>query len=156
MCCVTGKTEQEGGEYRLYDLEVLELSNDVSFLLVLPPVECVCNSPFDARDDQSHDCIYVPVQAFEMRECRFAVSIASSHDYIVQEAFEKCWAHSPLRAAARRLFYIAIHQVSLLSHAACASMSTTTSTTTTTRDRGDRYGPMELAQLTASVSALGE
>ena len=48
---------------------------------------------------------------------------------IEQEAFEKCWAHSPLRAAARRLFYIAIHQVSLLSHAACASMSTTTSTT---------------------------
>jgi len=40
-------------------------------------------------------------------------------------------------------FYIAIHQVSLLSHAACASMSTTTTTTTTTttRDRGDRYGP---------------
>jgi len=31
-----------------------------------------------------------------------------------QEAFEKRWAHSPLRAAARR---IAIHQVLLLSHA---------------------------------------
>jgi len=42
-------------------------------------------------------------------------------------------------------FYISIHQVSLLSHAACASMSTTT-TTTTTRDRGDRYGSMEWAQ----------
>jgi len=40
-------------------------------------------------------------------------------------------------------FNIAIHQVSLLSHAACA---TTTSTTTTTRDRGDRYGPIEWAQ----------
>jgi len=40
-----------------------------------------------------------------------------------------------------------IHQVSLavLSRAASASMSTTT--TTTTRDRGDRYGPMEWAQL---------
>ena len=62
---------------------------------------------------------------------------------IEQEAFEKCWAHSPLRAAARRLFYIAIHQVSLLSHAAYASMSTTT---TTTRDRGDSYGPIEWAQ----------
>jgi len=37
-----------------------------------------------------------------------------------------------------------IHQVSLLSHAACVSMSTTT--TTTTRDRGDRYGPIEWAQ----------
>jgi len=52
-----------------------------------------------------------------------------------------------LRAAARRLFYIAIHQVSLLSHAACVSMSTTSTTTTTTRDRGDRYSPMEWAQL---------
>jgi len=43
-----------------------------------------------------------------------------------------------------------IHQVSpaVLSRAACASMSTTP-TTTTTRDRGDRYGPMEWAQLLA-------
>ena len=48
----------------------------------------------------------------------------------------------PFATASRR---IVIHQVSLLSHAACASMSTTT-TTTTTRDRGDRYGPMEWAQ----------
>ena len=65
--------------------------------------------------------------------------------YCQQEAFEKCWAHSPLRAAARRT---AIHQMSLLSHAACASMSTTTTTTTTTTtgDRGDRYGPIEWAQ----------
>jgi len=75
------------------------------------------------------------------------ITLAITEDInIKEEAFEKCWAHSPLRAAARRLFYIAIHQVSLLSHAACASMSTTTSTTTTTRDRGDRYGPMEWAQ----------
>jgi len=56
----------------------------------------------------------------------------------------------PFATASRRTpqFYIAIHQVSLLSHAACASMSTTTTTiTTTTRNRGDRYGPMEWAQL---------
>jgi len=45
----------------------------------------------------------------------------------------------PFATASRRTpwFYIAIHQVSLLSHAACISMSTTT------RDRGDRYGPIE-------------
>jgi len=78
------------------------------------------------------------------------------YDRYKQEAFEKCWAHSQLRAAARRLFYIAIYQVSLLSHAACASMSTTTmtttiTTTTTTRDRGDRYGPTECAQSSESV-----
>ena len=41
-------------------------------------------------------------------------------------------------------FYIAIHQVSLLLHAACASMSTTT--TTTMSDRGDCYGPIEWTQ----------
>jgi len=28
----------------------------------------------------------------------------SDECFIIQEAFEKCWAHSPLRAAARRLF----------------------------------------------------
>jgi len=50
----------------------------------------------------------------------------------------------PLASRCTPWFYIAIHQVSLLSHAACTSMSTTT--TTTTRDRGDRYGPIEWAQ----------
>jgi len=66
----TGKTEQEGRNFRLYDLEVLELSNDVSFLLVLPPVESVCNSPFDGPDQStfSRECTYVPAQAFEMRK----------------------------------------------------------------------------------------
>ena len=39
----------------------------------------------------------------------------------------------------------------LLSHAACASMSTTT--TTTTRDRGDRYGRIEWAQRQTARSA---
>jgi len=52
----------------------------------------------------------------------------------------------PFATASRRT---PIHQVSLLSHAACASMSTTT-TPTTTRDRGDRYGPIEWAQLSNS------
>jgi len=46
-------------------------------------------------------------------------------------------------ATARR--HTPFYQVSLpvLSHAACASMSTTT---TIPRDRGDRYNPMEWAQ----------
>jgi len=41
--------------------------------------------------------------------------------------------------------------MSLLSHADCASMSTTT--TTTTRDRGDRYGPIEWAQLSTGSNS---
>jgi len=62
----------------------------------------------------------------------------------------------PFATESRRTpkFYIAIHQVSLLSHAACASMSTTTTTTTTTRDRGDRYGPMEWAQSSRHANSL--
>ena len=70
-----------------------------------------------------------------------------------QDAFEQCWAHSPLRAAARPNFTLPFTRCRYcrtppLSHAACASMSTTTTTTTTTttRDRGERYGPTELAQ----------
>jgi len=38
------------------------------------------------------------------------------YTFTKQEAFEKCWAHSPLRSAARR---IAIH---LLSHAATVAL----------------------------------
>ena len=54
----------------------------------------------------------------------------------------------PFATASRRT---PIHQVSLpvLSHAACASISTTT---TTTRDRADRYGPIEWAQ---SINLIG-
>ena len=60
----------------------------------------------------------------------------------------------PFATASRRT---PIQQVSLpvLLHAACASMSTTT-TTTTTRDRGDRYGPMEWAQLGRAAARSGE
>jgi len=47
-------------------------------------------------------------------KCMTNSVIARKQQKSKQEAFEKCWAHSPLRAAARR---IAIHQVSLLSHA---------------------------------------
>ena len=62
-------------------------------------------------------------------------------DFIKQEAFEKCWAHSPLRAAARpftRCRYCHTR--------ASMSTTTTTTTTTTTRDGGDHYGPIEWAQ----------
>ena len=51
-------------------------------------------------------------------------------------------------ATTSRLMPIQQMSLAVLSRAACASMSTTTSTTTTTtRDRGDRYAPMEWAQL---------
>ena len=56
---------------------------------------------------------------------------ASARYYARQEAFEKCWAHSPLRAV-------------LYCHS--PGVATVASMSTTTRDRGDRYGPIEWAQ----------
>ena len=52
----------------------------------------------------------------------------------------------PFATASRRTpHYHSPGVATVASHAACASMSTTT--TTTTRDKGDRYGPTEWAQL---------
>jgi len=75
-----------------------------------------------------------------------------------QEAFEKCWAHSPLRAAAHPNFTLPFtrcrySRMPPLSHTACASMSTTS---TTTRDRGDHYGPIEWAQWAVVNAAVTE
>ena len=64
-----------------------------------------------------------------------------------QEAFEKCWAHSPLRDAARP-FTRCRHCRTRTSMSTTTTTTTTTATTTTTTlDRGDRYRPIEWAQL---------
>ena len=69
----------------------------------------------------------LPIKSNTLDETNFSRCLHLESDFMSvsrfnriteQEAFEKCWAHSLLRATARRLFYIAIHQVSLLSHAA--------------------------------------
>ena len=82
----------------------------------------------------------------KMNEFSRSEAVTFTSDVVVStkryqiEAFEKCWVHSPLRAAARPF--------TRCSHCRTrASMSTTTTTTmttmtTTTRDRGDRYGPI--------------
>jgi len=75
--------------------------------------------------------------------CEHFLSAVKPSADVKQEAFEKCWAHSPLRAAALPFTTCRYCRTPPLSHAACASMSTTT---TTTRDRGDRYGPIEWAK----------
>jgi hypothetical protein len=64
-----------GGGYRLYDVEVLELNADVSFVIVLPPSERVCDSPLDEHSGDRlmmpESFSSLPVQAFEMRKSRF-------------------------------------------------------------------------------------
>ncbi|XP_063981547.1 uncharacterized protein Wake isoform X2 [Diachasmimorpha longicaudata] len=53
--------------HRLYDAEVIELTNDVSFLIVVPPAETACSVP-GTREIllQRDDLLSLPIQIFEM------------------------------------------------------------------------------------------
>ncbi|XP_033746779.1 uncharacterized protein LOC117331911 isoform X1 [Pecten maximus] len=52
--------------HRIYDLEVVEVSSDVTFLLLLPPIENVCIVPGQADDLASkRDFMLLPVKVFE-------------------------------------------------------------------------------------------
>ena len=65
----TGISEDEAVSHRLFDLEVIELSEDVSMLLVLPPIENVCSIPgHQDQGKQPEKHIHLPVQVFEMSE----------------------------------------------------------------------------------------
>lgn len=60
-------SDNMAGSHRLYDLEVMEFSNDVTFLLVLPPVEDVCIVPGQQNLlSEKKDFMLLPVQVFEM------------------------------------------------------------------------------------------
>ncbi|XP_076334282.1 ankyrin repeat and fibronectin type-III domain-containing protein 1-like isoform X2 [Tachypleus tridentatus] len=58
---------EELGSHRLYDVDVIELSPNVSFLLILPPVENICAIPgqYDSLTSRV-DCIPLPIQVFEI------------------------------------------------------------------------------------------
>lgn len=53
--------------HRVYDLEVVELSNDVSFIMICPPSELACSVPGQKEILlQRGDLLSLPIQAFEM------------------------------------------------------------------------------------------
>jgi hypothetical protein len=67
LSVLSGITEDQAVSHRLYDLEVIEMSNDVAFLLVLPPVESVCSVPGHHEEiTQLPNYTMLPVQMFEM------------------------------------------------------------------------------------------
>ena len=62
-----GINEDEAISHRLYDLEVIELSEDVSFILLLPAIEGVCSIPGHSEEIMEQPgFITLPVQVFEM------------------------------------------------------------------------------------------
>ncbi|PZC82278.1 hypothetical protein B5X24_HaOG210834 [Helicoverpa armigera] len=53
--------------HRIYDLEVVELNNDVSFIMICPPAEQACSVPGQKEILlQKGDLLSLPIQAFEM------------------------------------------------------------------------------------------
>ncbi len=61
-----GLSEDDAVTHRVYDMEVIELSEDVSFLLLLPPVENVCSVPGHTEEiTENPSYLTLPVQVFE-------------------------------------------------------------------------------------------
>jgi ankyrin repeat and fibronectin type-III domain-containing protein 1 len=57
--------------HRLYDIEVIELSSEVSFLIICPPAESSCAVPGQREILlQRGDLLSMPIQAFEMIHLR--------------------------------------------------------------------------------------
>lgn len=66
--------------HRLYDFEVIELSSDVSFLIVCPPAESSCAVPGQREILlQRGDLLSLSIQAFEM------VHLKTYHSGIIQK-----------------------------------------------------------------------
>lgn len=52
---------------RLYDIEVIELSADVSMMLLLPDAQNVCAAPGHSADERTNQtCAMLPIQVFEI------------------------------------------------------------------------------------------
>lgn len=53
--------------HRIYDLEVIEINSDVSFIMICPPAELACSVPGQKEILlQRGDLLSLPIQAFEM------------------------------------------------------------------------------------------
>ncbi|XP_076334033.1 ankyrin repeat and fibronectin type-III domain-containing protein 1-like isoform X2 [Tachypleus tridentatus] len=112
----------ELGFHRLYDVDVIEMSPNVSFLLVLPPVENVCSIPGQYDDLTSRmDCIPLPIQVFEILHMttyryNFIVhysrlsSILEMDTLMAQHALREAFSSLEVAAARERLFQLQLFQ----------------------------------------------
>ena len=58
---------ESAATHRLYDLEVIHMSDDVTFLLLLPPVDSVCSGPGTREQlTKTPGYITLPIEVFEM------------------------------------------------------------------------------------------
>lgn len=111
--------------HRLYDAEVVELAEGVSFLLVLPAVESVCSVP-GQRDELTSraDCLALPVQVFEVVHlstyqapliARYArvSAILETDTVLAQHANREAFSAPEVAAARNRLMQLQEFQTQL-------------------------------------------
>ncbi|XP_014667903.1 PREDICTED: ankyrin repeat and fibronectin type-III domain-containing protein 1-like [Priapulus caudatus] len=110
-----GVTEDQAVSHRLYDVEVVELSHDVTFLLLLPPMEEVCSVPGQS-DHLAHreGFLSLPVQIFEMIHmctyqkpfiCRYSrlSSLLEMNSLMAQHAHREAFSPTELSTAKDRV-----------------------------------------------------
>jgi len=64
----------------------------------------VCGAATENAHRSSSVCTLGTVSGGAMSDARRDIALNQFSNFKIQEAFEICWAHLPLRAAARRLF----------------------------------------------------
>ena len=73
-------SEDAAVTHRVYDMEVIELSEEVSFLLLLPPVENVCSVPGHTEEiTENPNYLTLPVQVFEMSKLIYVCGWVNLH-----------------------------------------------------------------------------
>ncbi|XP_071505327.1 ankyrin-repeat and fibronectin type III domain-containing 1-like [Diadema antillarum] len=121
-----GVTEEEAITHRLCDLEVVELSDEIAFILLLPPLGSVCIGPGTPSDDWiiSRDFTSISVPIFEMihmstyhgdfirRYARLS-SIMETEALITQQQLREAFSNDELNEAKQRQTQVEEFQKSL-------------------------------------------
>ncbi|KAK2149111.1 hypothetical protein LSH36_467g04058 [Paralvinella palmiformis] len=145
-----GISEDQAVSHRFYDIEVIEMSSDVSFLLLLPPAENVCSVPGHHEEiTQLPNYTMLPVQVFEMihmmmyqnefisRYTRLS-SILEMDVHLAQQAHREAFSSEELNIAKERLDQLAGFQQKL--DEAWKGMRWTMDIITHARDKNVRGG----------------
>jgi len=115
-----GISENEFASHRLYDVEVIEISCDVSFILLVPKLPNVCAVP-GHTEQANNGCIMLPVQVFEMIHMRAyqsdfisrysrLSSILEIDVHLAQQTLRQAFSGEEVTQARARLQQLAVFQ----------------------------------------------
>ena len=142
--------EEEAVSHRIYDLEVIELSPEISFIILVPPAEGVCSvAGHSNKVDNKPDLLSLPVQVFEMiHMCTYEYdfisrysrlsSIIEMDSYLAVQARREAFSSEELTLANKRVDQLLKFQQGL--EEAWKGMRWTMDIITYSRDKNVRGG----------------